>query len=318
MRSGRPPCKSPVRALAQSVMRVVFMGTPDFAVPALRALVTAGHDVRMVYTQPPRPAQRGRKVTVTPVQKAAEELGLPVLTPVNFRDLADCSAFGMLDADVAVVAAYGLILPTNVLAAPRLGCINIHASLLPRWRGAAPIQRAVLSGDTETGITIMQMERGLDTGPMLLVERTPVDRKTAGELAAELAETGARLIIETLKTLPQPVAQPDTGVTYAHKIEKAEAALDFELPSEVVERAVRAYNPIPGAYCMLGDERLRILAADIVAGEGAAGTVIDDVFTIACGTGAIRPVLVQRPGKRTMPATEMLRGLAVPPGTRLG
>ncbi len=299
-------------------MRVIFMGTPDFAVPALAALVAAGHAVVAVYTQPPRPARRGQHPTPSPVQRAAETLGLEVLTPANFRDEADRLAFAAHDADVAVVAAYGLILPQAILDAPRLGCINIHASLLPRWRGAAPVQRAILAGDAATGITIMQMERGLDTGPMLLAEATPVDYKTAGDLTAELAEMGARLVVRALAEWPAATPQPADGVSYAAKIDKAEAALDLTRPADAVERAVRAFNPVPGAFIMVGNERIRILAADIVDASGAPGSVLDDRFTIACGIGAIRPTLVQRAGRQAMPAADMLRGLAIPAGTRLG
>jgi methionyl-tRNA formyltransferase len=299
-------------------MRIVFMGTPDFSVPALEALAAAGHEIVAVYTQPPRPAQRGKKLLPSPVQLAAEALGIDVRSPASFRDEAVRSDFAALGADVAVVAAYGLILPQAVLDAPKHGCINIHASLLPRWRGAAPIQRAILAGDSETGVTIMQMEKGLDTGAMLLREATPVDYKTAGELAAELSSIGARLIVEALARpdllIPQP--QPD-GATYAAKVDKAEAHLDFSRPADDVERAVRAFNPAPGAFALLGDERLRILTAEITADAGEPGTVLDDAFTVACGSGAIRPTLVQRAGKRPMPPAEMLRGLAVPPGTRL-
>jgi methionyl-tRNA formyltransferase len=300
-------------------MRIVFMGTPAFAVPALEALVAAGHDVAAVYTQPPRPAQRGKQPQASAVQQAAERLGLPVRFPVNFKDAADREAFAALGTDVAVVAAYGLILPQAILDAPRRGCLNIHASLLPRWRGAAPIQRAILAGDVSTGVTIMQMERGLDTGPMLLTAETPVDAKTAGALTDELAAMGAKLIVEalardTLSAKPQPAE----GVTYAHKIDKAEAALDFTRSAPEVERAVRAFNPAPGAFTLLGQERLRILACDVTDASGDPGVTLDDEFTIGCGTGAIRPTLVQRPGKRAMNVAEVLRGFPVPAGTRLG
>ena len=300
-------------------MRIVFMGTPAFAVPALEALVAAGHDVAAVYTQPPRPAQRGKQPQASAVQQAAERLGLPVRYPVNFKDEGDREAFAALGADVAVVAAYGLILPQAILDAPRRGCLNIHASLLPRWRGAAPIQRAFLAGDAVTGVTIMQMERGLDTGPMLLTAETPVDAKTAGALTDELAAMGAKLIVEALSrdTLVAK-AQPAEGVTYAHKVDKAEAALDFTQSAIEVERAVRAFNPAPGAFTLLGQERLRILACDVTDASGDPGVTIDDQLTIACGTGAIRPTLVQRPGKRAMDVAEVLRGFPVPAGTRLG
>ena len=296
------------------------MGTPAFAVPALEALVAAGHDVAAVYTQPPRPAQRGKQPQASPVQQAAERLGLPVHYPVNFKEEADRLTFAALDADVAIVAAYGLILPQAILDAPRLGCLNIHASLLPRWRGAAPIQRAILAGDTTTGVTIMQMERGLDTGPMLLIAETPVDAKTAGELTEELAAMGAELIVDALARLDTLAAetQPAEGVTYAHKIDKAEAALDFTKSAVDVERAVRAFNPAPGAFTLLGEERLRILACTVADGAGEPGTTIDDRLTIACGAGAVRATLAQRPGKRAMDIAEVLRGFPVPAGTRLG
>ena len=293
------------------------MGTPAFAVPALDALVGAGHDVAAVYTQPPRPAQRGKAVTRSPVHLRADALGIAVRTPVNFRDDADRAAFAALDLDLAVVAAYGLILPQAILDAPRRGCLNIHASLLPRWRGAAPIQRAILAGDAATGVTIMGMERGLDTGPMWLAEATPVGRKTAGALTAELAAIGARLIVEALRLdALTPVVQPD-GATYAAKIDKAEARLDLTHPAAAVERAVRAFNPFPGAFVEIAGERLKLLAAEVVEGGGAPGTVLDDRLTIACGIGAIRAVVVQRAGKPAMAAAALLNGWPVAAGTRL-
>nr|WP_295663212.1 methionyl-tRNA formyltransferase [Polymorphobacter sp.] len=299
-------------------MRIAFMGTPAFAVPALDALVAYGQDVVAVYTQPPRPAQRGKALTQSPVHLRAEALGIAVRTPANFKDDADRGALAALDLDLAVVAAYGLILPQAVLDAPRRGCLNIHASLLPRWRGAAPIQRAILAGDEATGVTIMGMERGLDTGPMLLVEATPVDRKTAGELTAELAEIGARLIVDALARLDTltPVVQPD-GATYAAKVDKAEARLDLTLPAAAVERAIRAFNPFPGAYVEIGGERLKLLAADVVDGDAAPGTILDDRLTIACGSGAIRPTLVQRAGKPAMAAAALLNGWPIAAGTRV-
>jgi len=295
------------------------MGTPAFAVPALDALVAAGHDVAAVYTQPPRPAQRGKALTRSPVHIRAEALGIEVRTPVNFRDDADRAAFAALDLELAVVAAYGLILPLAILDAPRRGCLNIHASLLPRWRGAAPIQRAILAGDATTGVTIMGMERGLDTGPMLLVEATPVARKTAGELTTELAEIGARLIVDALARLDAltPVVQPD-GATYAAKVDKAEARLDLTLSATAAERTIRAFNPFPGAFVEIDGERLKLLAADVVDGDGPPGTVLDDRLTIACGDGAIRAVLVQRAGKPAMATAALLNGWPVAAGTRLG
>ena len=300
-------------------MRLAFMGTPAFAVPALDALVAAGHDIAAVYTQPPRPAARGRALTRSAVQLRAEVLGLPIRTPVNFKDEDERTAFADIDLDVAVVAAYGLILPVAVLTAPRRGCINIHASLLPRWRGAAPIQRAILAGDATTGVTIMGMAKGLDTGPMLLAEATPIGHKTAGELTAELATMGARLIVAALARIDSltPVAQPDDGVTYAAKIDKGEARLDFTLAATAVERAIRAFNPAPGAFVEVGGGRLKLLAAEVVAGDGAPGTVIDAGLTIACGDGAIRPTLVQRAGKPAMATAALLNGWPIAVGAML-
>ena len=302
-------------------MRLAFMGSPDFSVPALRALHAAGHEIAAVYAQPPRPAGRGQKETPCPVHRAALELGLPIRTPARVRrDAAEHAAFAALDLDVAVVAAYGLILPKPMLDAPRRGCVNIHASLLPRWRGAAPIQRAILAGDGETGVTIMQMERGLDTGPMLLKESTLVDRKTAGELTDELARMGAELVVRTLARLAdvEPTPQPEDGVTYASKIDKAEAKIDFAQPATAVERAVRAFNPAPGAWCEIGGERVKLLAAEIIDAGGPAGTVLDERLTIACGERAIRPTLLQRAGKPAIAAEAALRGWRVPAGTVVG
>jgi methionyl-tRNA formyltransferase len=300
-------------------MRIIFMGTPDFAVPALDALVAAGHDIVAVYSQPPRPAGRGKAPRPSPVHARADALGLVVRTPVNLRGAEEQADFAALEADMAVVAAYGLILPVPVLEAPKFGCLNIHASLLPRWRGAAPIQRAILAGDTETGVTIMQMEAGLDTGPMLATAATPVGSKTAGALTAELADMGAKLLLAVLADLPAhpPVPQPEAGVTYAAKIDKAESRLDFARPAVAVERQVRAFNPAPGAWLAIGEERIKILAAAVEAQDGPAGTVMDERLLIACGSGSIRPALVQRAGKGAMAAGEMLRGFAVPPGTAL-
>jgi len=295
------------------------MGTPAFAVPALDTLVAAGHDVAAVYTQPPRPAARGRAVQQSAVHARAVALGLPVRTPANFKADADRADFAALGLDLAVVAAYGLILPAAILDAPARGCLNIHASLLPRWRGAAPIVRAILAGDSTTGVTIMQMERGLDTGPMLLIEATSVDRKTGGELTAELGEIGARLIADALARLDDlpAVAQPEGGMTYAAKIDKAEARLDFALPAVAVERAVRAFNPAPGAFVEVGGERVKILAAEVTADAGAPGTVLDERLTIACGAGAVRPTLVQRAGKPAMASDALLRGWPIARGTVL-
>ena len=302
-------------------MRVIFMGTPDFAVPSLNALADAGHDVVAAYSQPPRPGgRRGKELTPSPVQRAAEARGIAVRTPATLRDLEAQADFAALEADVTVVAAYGLILPQPVLDAPRHGCINLHASLLPRWRGAAPIQRAILAGDGVTGITIMRMEAGLDTGPMLAIGRTEIGRKTAGELTAELAAMGAGLmlgVLADLESLPgEP--QPELGVTYAKKIDKAETRLDFTHAAEQVERQVRAFAPVPGAWFELEGERCKVLAADVIGREGAPGTTLDDALTIACAHGAIRPTLVQRAGRPAMVVAEMLRGRPVAAGTRVG
>ena len=301
-------------------MRIVFMGTPDFAVPTLAALVAAGHDVVAAYSQPPRAAGRGRQLQPTAVHRAAEALGIAVRTPVSLKGAEEQAAFAALGADVAVVAAYGLILPQAVLGAPRLGCLNVHGSLLPRWRGAAPVQRAILAGDAATGVTIMQMERGLDTGPMLAKVETPVDGKTAGELTAELAEKGAALMVSVLADLPAhpPVIQPEAGVTYAHKIDKAESRLDFSQSAVQVERQIRAFAPAPGAFFELEGERYRVLAAEVVDAAGIPGTTLDAALTIACGEGALRPTLIQRAGKPAMETAALLRGRAIAAGTRLG
>lgn len=300
-------------------MRIIFMGTPEFAVPVLDALVEAGHDVVAAYSQPPRRGNRG-KVAPSPVHARAEALGIEVRTPLSFRKEPEAvEAFAALDADVAVVAAYGLILPVAVLEAPRLGCLNVHGSLLPRWRGAAPIQRAILAGDAETGVGIMQMEAGLDTGPVRLEGRTPVDGKTAGELTAELSAMGARLMVEVLGDVDRypAVAQPEEGVTYAAKIDKAEARLDFSKAAVEVERQVRAFNPVPGAFFEVGGERVRVHAAEIANHGGLPGEVLDDRMTIACGEGAICPALVQRAGRGVMTSQELLRGFSIPAGTQL-
>lgn len=301
-------------------MRIIFMGTPDFAVPTLEALVAAGHEVVAVYSQPPRPAGRGKKLQPSPVHLTAEAHGIEVRTPASLKGAGEQTALAALGADVAVVAAYGLILPQAVLDAPRLGCLNVHGSILPRWRGAAPVQRAILAGDEMTGVTIMQMERGLDTGPMLAKVETPVDGKTAGELTAELAEKGAALIVQVLADLAAYPAevQPEAGVTYAHKIDKAESRLDFTRDAVEVERQVRAFAPVPGAFFELEGERYRILAAEVADAQGEAGVTLDDRLTIACGSGAIRPVLIQRAGRPAMDAASLLRGRAIAAGTRLG
>ena len=302
-------------------MRVVFMGTPDFSVPVLEALQASGHDIAAVYCQPPRPAGRGKKERPSPVQARAEALGLPVRHPVSLRGEAEQAAFAALNADVAVVVAYGLILPQAVLDAPRNGCLNIHASLLPRWRGAAPIHRAIMAGDAETGICIMQMEAGLDTGPVLLREPTPIGvAETTGDLHDRLSQMGVRLIVDALGRFDElaPVPQTDTGVTYAEKIDKAEARIDWTRPADEVDRLIRGLSPIPGAWTLAGGERLKLLRSERAGGAGAPGTILDDDLTVACGSGAVRLIRLQRAGKGAQDAAEFLRGMSLPPGTRLG
>ena len=299
-------------------LRIIYRGTPDFAVPALQALVAAGHEVICAYTQPPRPGgRRGKELTPTSVHKAAEAVGIPVRHPVSLKGAEEQADFASLNADIAVVAAYGLILPQAVLGAPRLGCVNIHASLLPRWRGAAPVQRAILAGDAETGVGIMQMEAGLDTGPVRAEARTVVDGKTAPDLTAELAQMGAELVAQVLADFAGHPARPQTaeGVTYAHKIAKAETQLDFTQPAAQVERQVRAFHP--AAWFAWQGERFRVLAADIAEGSGEPGVTLDDQLTIACGTGAVRPTIVQRAGRPAMPTADLLRGCAIPAGSIL-
>jgi methionyl-tRNA formyltransferase len=301
-------------------MRLAFMGTPDFAVPTLDALIGAGHHIVAVYTQPPRPAGRGKALVPSPVQLRAEAAGLPIRTPASLRDPDEQAAFAALELDVAVVAAYGLILPEPILRAPMLGCLNVHASLLPRWRGAAPIQRAILAGDRMTGITIMKMDRGLDTGPMLANTPTPIDRKTAGELSAELAGMGGALMATVLDRFDRVGAQPqaEARATYAAKIAKSEAKLDFAQPAIQVERQVRAFNPNPGAWFEHDGERIKVLAAEISELGGEPGTVLDHGLAIACGEGSIVPTLVQRAGRAAMRTDELLRGFVIPVGTKLG
>ncbi|ODT00850.1 MAG: methionyl-tRNA formyltransferase [Erythrobacter sp. SCN 62-14] len=300
-------------------MRIIFMGTPDFAVPALRALHGAGHEVACVYTQPPRAAGRGKKLTPSPVQRAAEELGLEVRAPVSLKGAEAQEAFAALKADVAVVAAYGLILPQAVLDAPRHGCLNIHASLLPRWRGAAPIHRAIAAGDEMTGVTIMQMEAGLDTGAMLHKVEMAVGRKTTGELTSELAELGAAAMVEVLAHLADfpPEPQDDAAALYAPKIDKAEARIDWSADAAVIERMVRALAPFPGAWFEIGAERVKLLLAEVAQGAGAAGEVLDDSLTIACGVGALRPLRLQPAGKPAMDLAAFLNGRKVAAGTQL-
>jgi methionyl-tRNA formyltransferase len=312
-------------------LRLVFMGTPDFAAVALRALVEAGHEIAAVYSQPPRPAGRGRALRKSPVQLLAEELGLAVHTPEHLKTPAVQAEFAAHHADAAVIAAFGLILPEPILRAPRLGCLNIHASLLPRWRGAAPIQRAILAGDKETGVTIMLMDAGLDTGPVLLEDRVEIERnETAGELQNRLALLGARAIVEALDDFARghlaPQEQSREGITYAAKIRPEEARLIWDRPAEELERAIRAFNPVPGAWALLPNgERLKVLAAEVEPhpelGGYRPGEILDDRMAIACGPkgsrDALRPTVTQRQGKRAMPVAVLLRGMTLGKGDLL-
>jgi methionyl-tRNA formyltransferase len=298
-------------------MRTVFMGSPDFAVPSLEALADGGHEIVAVYSQPPRAAGRGKAERRTAVHERAEQLGLEVRTPRTLRDAAEQARFAALDAELAVVAAYGLILPKPILHAPAKGCINVHASLLPRWRGAAPIQRAILAGDEMTGVTIMLMEEGLDTGPMLLKRETPIGHKTAGILTAELARLGAEALLEWLRMQTDPAAQPEEGVTYAAKIDKAEARIDWNQPAEQVERQVRAFNPTPGAWFEASGERIKLLDAECVDGSGQPGEVIGKPLVVTCGEDAVHCRTLQRAGRGAMEAGEFLRGFSIPQGTIL-
>ncbi|HWD58015.1 MAG TPA: methionyl-tRNA formyltransferase [Stellaceae bacterium] len=309
----------------KQALDLVFMGTPEFATTILDALLAAGHRLKAVYSQPPRPAGRGHRVLPSPVQELAEDRGIAVRCPTSLRDPATQAEFAALAADAAIVAAYGLILPPAILSGPRLGCLNVHASLLPRWRGAAPIQRAILDGDCETGVTIMQMDAGLDTGAILLQHAEPIHATTtAGELTRQLAALGGEQIVTALDRLTEgtlhPHPQPDTGATYAKKLSRDEARLDWRLPASRLERQVRAFDPWPGAYFLAGPgagERIRVLSAEVMAEGGAPGTVLDELLTIACGDGALRPLQVQRAGRGAMDAAALLRGFALPPGTVL-
>lgn len=294
-------------------MRIIFMGTPDFSVPALEALHEAGHEIVAVYCQPPRPAGRGKKDRPSPVQARAEGLGLTVRHPKSLKDPEEQAAFAALKADVAVVVAYGLILPQDVLDAPVWGCLNIHASLLPRWRGAAPIHRAIMAGDNETGVCIMQMEAGLDTGPVLLREAVAIDAKdTTGDLTLRLSALGARLIVQAFAELEhlEAAAQPENG-TYAKKIDKAEARIDWGKPASEVDRLIRGLSPFPGAWTEVDGERIKLLRSRVVVGQGAPGQVLEG-FTVACKEGAVEIIEAQRQGKRPMASDELLRGLTLP------
>ena len=307
-------------------LRIVFMGTPEFSVPMLAEIVAAGHEVVAVYAQPPRPAGRGMAERKSPVQVLAESYGIPVFTPKSLKGETEQETFRQHDADVAVVVAYGLILPPAVLQAPRLGCLNMHASALPRWRGAAPIQRAIMAGDRETAAMVMQMDEGLDTGPICLVERVPIGPDvTAGDLHDHMARIGAGLMVRALVALERDslnaTPQPEAGVTYAAKIEKSEARIDFTRPAPDVHNLIRGLSPFPGAWFEVGPadkrERVKVLRSQLADASGPAGTVLDDQLTIACGEGAVRLILLQRAGRKPMGVAEFLRGYDLPPGTQL-
>jgi methionyl-tRNA formyltransferase len=304
-------------------MRLAFMGTPDFAVPTLKALAEAGHDIARVYTQPPRPAGRGQAVRPSPVHSTAGALGLPVATPTTMRDPEVQAEFAALGLDVAVVAAYGHILPKAVLDAPRHGCLNLHASLLPRWRGAAPIQRAIMAGDAETGVCVMEVEARLDAGPVLACEATPIGPEdTASTVHDRLSTLGAGLMVRTLAGLSAgeivPKVQPEEGVTYAAKIEKAEARVDWTRPAAELDCHIRGLSPFPGAWCEVAGERVKLLMARPEPGSGDPGEALDDGLLVACGAGALRLVTLQRAGRGPMDAATFLNGFAVARGTRLG
>jgi len=297
------------------------MGTPDFAVPTLAELVAQGHDIACVYSQPPRPKGRGLGTDPSPVHKFALDAGLAVRTPLTLKDEAQQELFHALEIDAAIVVAYGLLLPKPILDAPRLGCFNLHGSLLPRWRGAAPIQRAIMAGDTETGVMVMRMEEGLDTGPVLMAERTPVGRKTYGELHDELSRLGADLMVRALSALERgsvtETPQAADGVTYAKKILKDEARIDWTKSAREIDCLIRGLSPVPGAWCEVKSERLKILYAEPVEGNGAPGTLLDARLSVACGEGALSLIRLQRAGKSAMTAEELLRGFALPKGERL-
>ena len=303
-------------------MRLAFLGTPDFGLPAFEALLDAGHEVLRAYAQPPRPAGRGRKLRPSPVQAFAEARGISAATPASLRDPALQQDFAALRLDAAITAAYGLLLPPAILATPRLGCLNIHASLLPRWRGAAPIQHAVLAGDRETGISVMAMDEGLDTGPVLLARRTPIaPEMTAGALHDCLAQLGAEAVVEALAGLAdgrlKPAPQPEVGATWAPKLSQQDRLLDWSRPAVELERKVRAFAPRPGACFAFRGESIRVEAAAVEAGGGPPGRVLDERAAIACGEGALRLLRLQRPGRAAMEAPAFLRGFPLPAGTDL-
>ena len=302
-------------------MRVVFMGSPEFSVPALEALVAAGHEICAVYCQPPRPAGRGKKDRLTAVHEHALKLGLEVRHPVSLKTQEAQEAFARLGADIAVVVAYGLILPQAILDAPKRGCLNIHASLLPRWRGAAPIHRAILAGDRDTGVCIMQMDAGLDTGPVLLCASTGIgDEETTADLHDRLSRLGAEQIVKALSQLDSlvPKPQPEDGVTYAAKIDKAEARVDWSRPSVDIDRQIRGLSPFPGAWTLHGDMRIKLLASRLSHGQAAPGTVLLDPLRVACGDGAVELLRLQRAGKGAQEAEVFLNGWPIAEGTVLG
>jgi len=303
-------------------LRLAFMGTPDFAVPTLAELIAQGHDIACVYSQPPRPKGRGMVLEPGPVHQFAEASELPVRTPLSLKDAEQQKLFAELQLDAAIVVAYGLLLPKPILDAPRLGCFNLHGSLLPRWRGAAPIQRAVMAGDAETGVMVMHMDEGLDTGPVLMAERVAIGRKTSGELADELSRLGADLMVRALGALERgqiaEQAQGDAGVTYAKKISKDEARIDWSKSAGEIDCRIRGLSPWPGAFTEVKGERLKILYAEPVAAKGEPGAVVGDDLVVACGEGALKLKKVQRAGSRAMDAAELLKGFALPPGTTFG
>lgn len=301
-------------------MKLVFMGTPQFSVPALQALYESGHQICAVYSQPPRPAGRGKKLKISDVHKAALELGLAVYHPKNFKSEKDQTIFRELKADIAVVVAYGLILPDQILSSPKFGCVNLHASLLPRWRGAAPIQRAIMEGDNETGVCIMKMDEGLDTGPILSSNKIQINENdTAKILSERLSLAGSQLLIEVLGSLSghKSQSQSDVGVTYANKIQKSEAKIDWTLPAKAIDRKIRGLSPFPGAWTVVNGERIKLLASKVIDRESEPGVVLEKGFSIACGQKAVEIIEAQRPGKSAQKSDDFLRGFSLPKGTRL-
>ena len=301
-------------------MKLVFMGTPKFSVPALKALDQSKHQICAVYSQPPRPSGRGKKLNISDVHKEALDLGLTVHTPRNFKSEKDQKIFRELKADIAIVVAYGLILPSQILSSPKFGCVNIHASLLPRWRGAAPIQRAIMEGDDETGICIMKMDNGLDTGPVLSSRKTQIkENDTAKILSERLSLLGSNLIVEVLDKLPdyKVQMQPTDGITYASKIHKSEAKIDWSLPAQTIDRKIRALSPFPGAWTEINGERVKLLASKVVDEEHEAGMVLDTGFSIACGQKAIEITEAQRQGKSAQKSDVFLRGFKLNKGRKL-